>query len=95
MAPEVVEQVHKMLPMKSMSQGVATPLVAALDPKLAGNTVRAQVLWSQCSDSHIGSPGFYLNDCQVEDVQPWAKDLEKAKRLWMLTEELLGETWSW
>jgi len=34
MPQEVREQVFSMFPMKSMSQGVATPLVAALDPKL-------------------------------------------------------------
>ena len=36
MPKEVVEVILKQLPMKSASQGTATPLVAALDPKLAG-----------------------------------------------------------
>ena len=36
MPKEAVEVVLKSLPLKSASQGVATPLVAALDPKLAG-----------------------------------------------------------
>ena len=36
MPKETTEQIITMLPMKSMSQGVSTTLVAALDPKLSG-----------------------------------------------------------
>ncbi|KAJ4349466.1 uncharacterized protein N0V89_008081 [Didymosphaeria variabile] len=37
------------------------------------------------------SGGAYLEDCQVTDVQPFAKDKNKAEKLWQLTEELTGK----
>ncbi|KAF2677440.1 NAD(P)-binding protein [Lentithecium fluviatile CBS 122367] len=40
------------------------------------------------------SPGAYLDDCQVVDVQPFAKDKAKAERLWQLTEKLTGKTFA-
>ena len=38
MSPEVRESIFGMFPMKSQSQGAATPLVAALDPQLASSS---------------------------------------------------------
>ena len=77
MPEEVREKVFEMVPMKSLSQGVTTPLVAALDPKLGG------------------SNGTYLNDCQIEDVAPWACDVVKARELWELSEKLTGKAFRW
>jgi hypothetical protein len=72
MPADVRNSLFGMLPMKSQSQGTATPLVAALDPKLAY------------------SNGAYLDDCQVQDVAPWASDAGKAQKLWYLSEKLTG-----
>ncbi|PVH91222.1 NAD(P)-binding protein [Periconia macrospinosa] len=76
MPADVVKSILSTLPMKTMSQGISTILVAALDPKLKE------------------SGGAYLNDCQVEDVQPFAKDKAKAEKLWQLTEKLTGTTFT-
>ena len=73
MPEEVREKIFEMIPMKSLSEGVATSLVAALDPKLEE------------------SNGAYLNDCQVEDVAPWAGSAGKTKKLWELSEKLTGK----
>ncbi|KAF1972742.1 NAD(P)-binding protein [Bimuria novae-zelandiae CBS 107.79] len=76
MPAETMKAILSSLPLKSTSQGIATMLVAALDPKLKE------------------SGGAYLNDCQAEDVQPFAKDKSKAKKLWRLTEKLTGKTFT-
>ena len=58
---------------KTHDQGIATILVAALDPKLErGN-----------------GKGVCLSDCQFEDVVEYAKSPEIAERLWGLSEELV------
>jgi hypothetical protein len=40
------------------------------------------------------SAGAYLDDCQVVDVQPFAKDKAMAERIWELTEGLTGKVFA-
>lgn len=71
---------------KSVEQGAATQVWAATAPELAGRGA------------------LYLEDCHVagpsEDVTspvgyaPWALDAERAARLWSLSEQLVGATFS-
>lgn len=35
--------------------------------------------------------GVYLDDCQLRRPSKWAADAANAKRLWKLSEELVGE----
>jgi hypothetical protein len=35
---------------------------------------------------------LYLEDCHVGEALPYATDGEAAKRLWALSEELVGQT---
>lgn len=62
---------------KTLQQGCATTLRAALDPGLA-----------------IGG-SIYLDDCQVgvvgKEVMEFALDGESARRLWGVSEEMVGE----
>lgn len=62
---------------KSLQQGCATTLRAALDPGLGVEG------------------GIYLNDCQVgvvgKDVMEFALDGGSARKLWVLSEEMVGE----
>ncbi|KAF7357395.1 Short-chain dehydrogenase/reductase family protein [Mycena sanguinolenta] len=60
---------------KTLGQGAATTLVAAFDPRLNDK------------------PGAYLDDCVVanEAVAPHSSDPANAQRLWTLTEEIIGE----
>ncbi|RPD58287.1 short-chain dehydrogenase [Lentinus tigrinus ALCF2SS1-7] len=65
---------------KNFSQGTATHVVAAFDPKL---------------DEHNG---VYLQDCQLapsEEVEPYAVDKASAKRLWSLSEKIVGQSFSY
>ncbi|KAL5326576.1 hypothetical protein ACEPPN_004263 [Leptodophora sp. 'Broadleaf-Isolate-01'] len=60
---------------KSGDQGAAGALVAAFDPAL----------------NDIPEKGYYMADCQVAEPAPYAIDEGMAKRLWALSEELVGE----
>ncbi|KAI0741671.1 hypothetical protein C8Q80DRAFT_148437 [Daedaleopsis nitida] len=66
--------------LKTLSQGTATHVVAAFDPKL---------------DEHNGA---YLQDCQrapEDELKPYAVDKENAERLWTLSEQIVGQTFTW
>ncbi|KAB5531445.1 retinol dehydrogenase 13 [Coniochaeta sp. 2T2.1] len=60
-------------PEKTLTQGAATLLAAALDPALKERR------------------GMYIADCQVEEAFAYSQDPEAARKLWELTEELVGE----
>ncbi|KAH8551417.1 hypothetical protein BGW37DRAFT_537903 [Umbelopsis sp. PMI_123] len=61
---------------KTFGQGTATHMVAAFDPNIASES------------------GSYLEDCQIamDNVKPYAKDDTAAKKLWKLSEEIVGQT---
>jgi len=63
---------------KTIPQGAATTLVAAFDPTLNDK------------------PGAYLDDCVVasEAIAPHSSDPANAERLWTLTEEIIGEAFT-
>ncbi len=73
------------MPFKPVEAGAATQVWAATAPELAAHN------------------GAYLGDCQlgVEGANPthrgyasWARDADTARRLWELSEKLVGETFS-
>ncbi|KIY01159.1 uncharacterized protein Z520_02711 [Fonsecaea multimorphosa CBS 102226] len=71
---------------KSLGAGAATSLVAAVDPQLGPGEIR---------DGKEGW-GAYLKDCQISpDGHPRATSSEEADKLWKLSEDLVGETFSW
>ncbi|OAL34744.1 hypothetical protein AYO20_05939 [Fonsecaea nubica] len=71
---------------KTLGAGAATSLVAALDPKLGVSEIK---------DGKEGR-GAYLKDCQIShDAHPRAVSSEEAERLWKLSEDLVGEKFSW
>ncbi|KAJ7773092.1 NAD-P-binding protein [Mycena metata] len=60
---------------RSIGQGTATYFVAGFDPSITDKT------------------GSYLTECKIanEQVAPHATDKEAAKKLWALSEELVGQ----
>ncbi|KAH8901850.1 putative short-chain dehydrogenase [Coniochaeta sp. PMI_546] len=60
-------------PEKTISQGAASLLAAALDPDF------------------VDKSGAYIADCQVEEAFAYSQDQENAKKLWALSEELVGQ----
>ncbi|KAI0741667.1 hypothetical protein C8Q80DRAFT_1110679 [Daedaleopsis nitida] len=71
------EGYRKVRNIKTLTQGTATHVVAALDPKLADYS------------------GVYLQDCQLGSLKPYAADKDAAEKLWRLSEEIVGQTFSW
>lgn len=70
---------------KTLQQGCSTTLRAALDPEL--ETV--------ISD---GKESCYLVDCQIvidSRVAEYAIDQNNARKLWEISEEMVGETFTW
>ncbi|KAF7365618.1 Short-chain dehydrogenase/reductase family protein [Mycena venus] len=63
---------------KTIPQGASTTLVAAFDPTLNDK------------------PGAYLDDCVVfnEPIPPGSSDRANAEKLWTVTEEIIGETFT-
>lgn len=48
--------------------------------------------------SLVATNGGHLKECQVvgiDDAFPWAKGAENAKRLWSLSEELVGQKFAY
>ncbi|KIW34066.1 uncharacterized protein PV07_00866 [Cladophialophora immunda] len=71
---------------KTLGAGAATSLVAAVDPRLGPSEIR----------DGKGGWGAYLKDCQIShDGHPRAISGEEADKLWKLSEDLVGETFSW
>jgi len=72
------EQGREPPPRKTLQQGCSTTLRAALDPALTEK------------DGSV-----YLNDCQIVTDPKWLKsyalDAEDARKLWALSEEMVGE----
>ncbi|KAJ7187382.1 hypothetical protein C8R46DRAFT_288538 [Mycena filopes] len=65
-------------PWKTLQQGAATQVTAAFDPRINDKA------------------GAYLCDCAVatEKAAPHSTDSVNAERLWKVTEEIIGETFS-
>ncbi|KAH8884200.1 putative short-chain dehydrogenase [Thozetella sp. PMI_491] len=91
-APETREAVQAMVKAgafsyRTLGAGASTSLVAALDPKLGPG---------QAIEGKTENYGAFLEDCQICDkADPRAVSSEQAERLWKLSEELVGEQFSW
>ncbi|EPQ53757.1 short-chain dehydrogenase [Gloeophyllum trabeum ATCC 11539] len=65
---------------KTLTQGTATHVVAAFDPALARHN------------------GVFLIDCQLapdDDIKPYALDKTNAERLWKLSEDIVGQKFTY
>jgi hypothetical protein len=55
-------------------------------------------VWAATSADLEGKGGSYIQDCAVavpgEAVMPYALDPEAALRLWTISEEMVGQTFS-
>jgi hypothetical protein len=80
---------------KTLQQGVSTHLVAAFDPSIASTRSPLALLSNKLLLIISGTTehnGAYLSDCQIaQPLRPDAGDPEEARKLWTLSEELVGE----
>jgi NAD(P)-dependent dehydrogenase (short-subunit alcohol dehydrogenase family) len=55
----------------------------------------ATSVWAATAPELDGQGGIYLADCGPADAAAWATDLDGARRLWSLTEDMVGERFDW
>ena len=72
---------------KTPAQGAATSVWCATSPMLAGGG------GVYCEDCDIAR-AVPADDTSFSGVRPWAIDPEAAKRLWTMSEKMLGETFN-
>jgi NAD(P)-dependent dehydrogenase (short-subunit alcohol dehydrogenase family) len=52
----------------------------------------ATSVWAATASELDGTGGIYLADCAPATAAPWATDPDAARRLWELSERLIGQT---
>ncbi len=67
-----------------------------LPPRKTVEQGAATSVWAATAPELDGQGGTYLADAEVTDeYAPWARDPESAKRLWALSEEMVGQTFDY
>jgi NAD(P)-dependent dehydrogenase (short-subunit alcohol dehydrogenase family) len=67
-----------------------------LPPRKTVEQGAATSVWAATASELDGQGGTYLADAEVtEDHARWARDPESAKRLWTLSEEMVGQTFDY
>jgi NAD(P)-dependent dehydrogenase (short-subunit alcohol dehydrogenase family) len=90
--PSVMDAVHNMMKKgvfayRTQGAGSSTTLVAALDPSLGKPEQKA---------GKKENYGAFLSDCQISDqAQPLAVSSSEAEKLWKLSEDLVGQEFSY
>lgn len=65
-----------------------------LPPRVGPAVGASTQVWAATSDEALGCAGGYLADCGPASAQSYAVDAEAARRLWAVSEELVGETFA-
>lgn len=71
---------------RAESSGTALP--ARVGPDVGASTQ----VWAAVSEEALACAGGYLADCGPAPARPYATDPDAARRLWELSEELVGES---
>jgi hypothetical protein len=66
---------------RNASQGAASFLLAALDPRLHSTLAAENV-----TNGLVDQPGAYVDECQLKDIPSYAQDAALARKLWTLAE---------
>ena len=75
------------------ARAAANPAGTGKLPPVVGTDVGAATsVWAAVAPELQGHGGAYLADCEVAEARAYAVDPEAARRLWALSEELVGET---
>ena len=79
---------YKDLVARATSAG--TELPARVGPDIGASTQ----VWAATSAAALDCAGGYLADCGPAEARPYALDPDAARRLWTLSEELVGESFA-
>ena len=63
----------------------------SLPPIVGVDVGAATSVWAATASDLDGQGGTYLADCATAKASPYATDADAARRLWSLSEELVGE----
>jgi NAD(P)-dependent dehydrogenase (short-subunit alcohol dehydrogenase family) len=63
-----------------------------LPPRVGVDVGAATSVWAVVAPELEAQGGTYLADCAVAEARPYATDPDAARRLWVLSEELVGES---
>lgn len=63
-----------------------------LPPRVGPEVGASTQVWAAISDDALASAGGYLADCGPAEAKAYATDADAARRLWELSESLVGET---
>ena len=79
---------------KSLSQGAASILMAALDASIECElpiTVRVALDLPFLTSRETASTGGFIMDCSLTDIIPHSKGEDNKQKLWKLSNRLVGE----
>lgn len=65
-----------------------------LPPRVGPEVGASTQVWATVSDEALACAGGYLADCGPAEARAYATDPDAARRLWDLSEALVGETFS-
>jgi hypothetical protein len=73
---------------RNASQGAASFLLAALDPRLQGMLLflHSTLAAENVTNGLVDQPGAYVDECQLKDIPSYAQDAALARKLWTLAE---------
>ena len=74
-----------------MARAAAAPAGAGLPPRVGVDVGAATSVWAAAAPGIESDGGSYLADCAVATAEAYATDPDAARRLWALSEELVGE----
>lgn len=102
---EYTKGLEEVVKTKTVDQGAATTLVAALDPAFGGMYPDAEIVSHPYHHRHLKSrnnrnmsaatTGPFLMDGKPAEVKEYAQDQEKAQKLWHLSEKLVGQKFNY
>jgi len=79
---------------KTLREGCVTTLYTALNLELGGKF--SAIIWCNGANNLQGEAGAFFSDCEVfSDLLPHAVGKDMEKRLWRLSEETVGESFSY
>jgi NAD(P)-dependent dehydrogenase (short-subunit alcohol dehydrogenase family) len=74
-----------------MARATAAPGGGGLPPRVGVDVGAATSVWAATAPGLESEGGRYLADCALAQAQAYATDPDAARRLWALSEELVGE----
>ena len=80
-----------MAPLKSLAAGTSSTLYAALDPSLKGKIPIVCSVLYEAKQIAASDSGSYIADATITVTPDYAHNPAIAEKLWVLSEDVIGE----